>query len=136
MGVRPSQSCTSRARNSCSTLGAEQRTPGRALAEFRLPDVRAAAAVRPQAVGADQRDAVLVGGGEPLRQATLTPLAMHRRSPRPRAEAERDVGIGAHRVEQRGLQVGAMDRPVGRAVAAFALRAERMRAPVCCRSRS
>ena len=61
---------------------------------------------------------------EPRRQATLSPLACSTKSSTLRAEAEHDVGIGAHRLQQRGLQVGAMDRPVGRAVAALGRFAE------------
>ena len=72
----------------------------------------------------------------PRRQATLRPVGVHDEILDPRAEPEHDVGIGAHRVEQRGLQVGAMDRPVGRAVAALGLVAERRCARVCRRSRS
>jgi hypothetical protein len=35
------------------------------------------------------------------------------------AKAKHDVGIGAHRLQKRRLQIGAMDRPIGCAVAAL-----------------
>jgi len=43
----------------------------------------------------------------------------------PRPQPQHDVGTGAHRLRQCRLQVGAVDRPIGRAVAALGLGAER-----------
>ena len=55
----------------------------------------------------------------------MTPLPCSGEVLDPRAEVERDIGIGAHRVEQHLLQVAAMDHPVGRAVALLDGGAER-----------
>ncbi len=92
-------------------IGGDQRTPGGALLEFRLDAV---AEPRPQAgpqpVGADQRDAVLVGGDGGLPAGGADAVGMQDEVLDPRAEPQHDVGAGVHRLEQRGLQVAAMDR--------------------------
>ena len=83
------------------------------------PDVRSRARTSDHSPFADQRDAVFVRGNGARRAGTprLRPLAGKMKSSILGAEAKHDVGIGAHRVEQRRLQVAAMDRPIGRAVA-------------------
>ena len=43
----------------------------------------------------------------------------------PPAEVEPDVGMRRHRLDQHGLQVAAMDHPIGCAVALLGGRAER-----------
>jgi hypothetical protein len=81
--------------------------------------------VRPQPVGRDEGDA-------PLFQPTLRgaggdrdPVFVERKILDPYPEMKNDVGMGAYRVEQHGLQVAAMNHPVGRAVALLGDRAER-----------
>ena len=68
-------------------------------------------AARPQAVGADQRDAVLLAGVAAAQRLHGDAVAVRREIVDRGAEPERDVGIARARREQRRLQVGAVDRP-------------------------
>ena len=51
-------------------------------------------------------------------------VLLHREVLDPCPEMKNDVGMGAHRLDQHGLQVAAMDDPVGRAIAFLRDRAE------------
>jgi hypothetical protein len=70
------------------------------------------AQARPQSIGSDQRAAAMSAcGGN--RHAVAVELEVVN----PRAETQRDGGIGADRFEQRRLQVAAVDHPIGGAAA-------------------
>src|SRR6516225_4522902 len=107
-------------------VGGRQRAPGGPAGKAWLaPMTEALAQVRPQPVGRDEGDA-------PLFQPTLRgaggdrdPVFVERKILDPYPEMKNDVGMGAYRVEQHGLQVAAMNHPVGRAVALLGDRAER-----------
>jgi len=107
-------------------VGGSKRAPGGAAGKARLPPMTEAPAhARPQPVGGNQRDAAIfeemLRGAREDRDAVL----LEREILDPGAEIENDTGMGAHRVDQDGLQVAAMDDPVGRAVALLRNRAER-----------
>src|SRR5260370_34852404 len=80
---------------------------------------------RPRAVSRDEGDAPLfqptVGGAGGDRD----PVFAERKILDPYPEMKSDIGMGAYRVEQHGLQVAAMKQPVGRAVALLGDRTER-----------
>ena len=83
------------------------------------------AQARPQPVGADQRRAAMF-------DVALRRVRRNRHADLgqpeildPGAEMENDAGIGAHRLDQHGLQVAAMDHPIWGAVAPRRRRAER-----------
>ena len=98
--------------------GRHDRAPGGAPGESRQPAVAEARAQRrPQSVGADQRAALLVT--QPLRVARLDrdAMLMDREILHPRADPQRDFGILRGRGRERGLEVGAVDHPIGRAIA-------------------
>ncbi len=72
---------------------------------------------RPQSVGADQRDALLVTHATCCTRLHGDAVLMDREVLNAGAEAQRDVGALLDRGGEHRLQVGAMDHPVGRAVA-------------------
>ena len=116
-------------------VGGNERAPGGVTCETRrLPVAEALAQARPQSVGCDQREAALLerargAGGD--RDA----LAVLREVLDPGAELKRDIGMLAHGLQQHGLQVAAMDDPIGRAVALGRGRAERRPRQHPCRPR-
>ena len=57
--------------------------------------------------------------------AIVTPFAMRLEIVDPPAEVKPDVGMRRHRVDQNGLQIAAMDHPVGCAVALLGRGTER-----------
>src|SRR5262245_64172198 len=85
----------------------------------------ALAQARPQPVSPYERDAAIfeemLCGAREDRDAVLVEHEIFD----PGAEIEDDTGMDAHRVDQHGLQVAAMDNPVGRAVALLGDLAER-----------
>ena len=84
-----------------------------------------AAQARPQSIGADQRDAALLERIPGRERGDGDAVAVHGEILDPRTQAKRDIGMGAHRVEQHRLQIAAMDHPIGRAVAVLDGGAER-----------
>jgi hypothetical protein len=101
-------------------LRRHQRAPGGALAKPRLcADAEPRAQAGPQPVGAHERDPGLDRGAAAQAQRRAHAVGMQDEILDPRAEPKRDIGVRAHRVDQRRLQVAAMDRPVRRAVARF-----------------
>ena len=80
---------------------------------------------RPHAVGADQREAALFH--DPLIAARMNGNAVDVSGKilDARGKPERDVLRVFRGIDERRLQVAAMDRPIGRAVAAFSRVAER-----------
>ena len=103
-----------------------QRAPRDAAAERRLVAMaEPQPQPRPQPVGADQRDAGFVRGVRPVPAGDRDAVAVHDEVFDARAELQRDVGVGAHRFDQRRLEVAAMGDPIGRGVALRGVVAER-----------
>jgi hypothetical protein len=85
----------------------------------------AAGDIRPDAVGADQRDAAFVHGLTAAARLHGDAVAMRDEILDLGAELKRDVLRGARGRRQHGLQIAAMNGPIGRAVKAFGLVAKR-----------
>ncbi len=97
--------------------------------------MQAFAHLRPHAVGADQRDAALVDDLLAAPRQHGDAVDVGREVLDAHAERELDVLLVVGGVGERGLQVAAMQRPVGRAVACLDAAAERNARDLAARAR-
>ena len=106
-------------------VGRGKCAPGSMACEAgRCPIAETPAQARPQPVGRDQRHAAFLRSARGARR-DCDPVAVLREVVDPSAERQRDSRMRAHRFQQHGLQVAAMDDPIGRVVALGGGRTER-----------
>ncbi len=107
-------------------LGGDERAPGGMPGEAgRLVMAEPAAQPRPQAVGPHQRDAAFLDRLATRMGGDRDAVAVRGEIVDAGPQAQHDVGIGLHRLEQGRLQIAAMDDPIGRAIALLGGGAER-----------
>ena len=107
-------------------IGRRKRAPGGVIGEARRTNVtQSAAQLRPYSVGRDKRDAAFLRGAAGGKARGSDAIAVVGEVVDPRSEMERDIGMRQHRLEQDGLEIAAVDHPVGGAVALLDGRTER-----------
>src|SRR5919198_2475583 len=102
-----------------------ERTPGGPAGKARLATVtEPTAQARPQPVGRNQRRTAILETMLRRARGDDNAVVLRREILDPRPQMKNNVGMGAYRLDQHGLQVAAMDDPVGRAIAFLRDRAE------------
>ncbi len=98
--------------------GAKRDAPGK-IGLGRRSEAQALARARTQAVGADQQIGAVGYRHRAALQADRDLIAFGREAGQGRAQSQDNVGLPPDRLDQRILQVGAMNRQIGRAPAAL-----------------